>query len=38
MKLARELYAEPSMYADFLRTSGFTGTQALEDVRRKLEA
>ena len=38
MKLARELYAEPSMYANFLQTSAFTGTQSLEDVRQKLDA
>ncbi len=38
MKLARELYAEPPTYANFLRTSGFTGTQDLEAVRRRLDA
>ena len=37
MQLARELYAEPFTYADFLKTSGYTGTQDIEEGRRKLD-
>ena len=38
MKLARELHPEPFTYANFLRTSGFTETQDLEAIRRRLDA
>lgn len=38
MQLARKLYAEPFTYADFLKTSGYTGAQNIEEVRRKLDA
>ena len=37
MQLSRELYAEPFTYADFLETSGYTGTQDIEDVRLQLD-
>ena len=38
MQLARELYAEPFTYADFLEASGNTGTQDIDGVRRRLDA